>query len=394
MRNAISIDSPAECCGCHACAQICPKHCITMQADAEGFLYPHIDADVCIDCGACEKICPMLHSEPAPISKEPTAYAAINLDEKIRQNSSSGGVFTLLAEQTLDNGGIVFGAAMTADQHSVHHIAIETKEALAALRGSKYLQSSIGDTYLQVRKALKSGREVLFSGTPCQVEGLRTFLQKDYSNLFCVDLICHGVPSPLVWSTYLAEQENRVGAPARRTFFRYKKYGWKTYAVLLEFSNNTAYECVFLHDAFIQSFLRNVCLRPSCYSCHFKKLNRVSDITLADYWGIQNQYPDMDDNKGTSLVFVHSEKGQHHIDSLRTSMRLLEVPVAQAIKENPSMTISAHPHKQRKRFFKYLGKMPFESLVAKYCNSEKSLKSRIKILLKKLAHSVKANKNR
>lgn len=380
----IQIQKKQDCCGCHACAQICPKHCITMQPDAEGFLYPNIDESACIDCGSCEKVCPIIHSTREPSNRKPMAYAAMNLDENIRLASSSGGVFTLLAEQTIDKGGIVFGAAMSEDQHSVHHIAVETKTGLTALRGSKYLQSAIGDTYLQARKALWHGRKVLFSGTPCQIEGLRTFLQKDYPNLFCVDLICHGVPSPLVWDTYLTEQEKSAGAPARRTFFRHKKYGWKTFAVLLEFANNTAYERVASADTFMQAFLRNACLRPSCYACHFKKMNRVSDITLADYWGIQNQYPEMNDNKGISLVLVHSEKGQCCLNELGHFSHLKSVPVAQALINNPAMCCSVRAHKHRRQFFSHLGRMSFSKLVATYARDEIPIRRIILCYLKSI----------
>ena len=295
----IHIQNKIDCCGCHACAQICPQHCITMQPDAEGFLYPQIDETACIHCNLCEKVCPILQSLEEPKDKTPAAYAAINKDDDIRRQSSSGGVFTLLAEYILAQGGVVFGAAMADDQRSVRHIAVETPEDLAALRGSKYLQSTIGNTYGEAKQALQAGRKVLFTGTPCQIEGLKSFLQgREYPNLYCMDVICHGVPSPLAWQTYVSEQETRAGVPARRTFFRHKKYGWKTFALLLEFSNNKAYECVLSKDAFMQAFLQNACLRPSCHACHFKKLNRVSDITVADYWGVQNQQPDMDDDKG------------------------------------------------------------------------------------------------
>ena len=380
----IHIENQSMCCGCNACAQICPKHCITMQPDAEGFLYPQVDESACIHCDLCEKACPILQSPQESKGKVPDAYSAINKNEEVRGQSSSGGVFSLLAEQTIQRGGVVFGAAMADDQHGVHHIVVETPEGLAALRGSKYLQSEVGNTYNEARQALQAGREVLFSGTPCQIEGLRTFLQQDYPNLLCVDVICHGVPSPLVWNTYLAQQEARAGAQARRTFFRYKKYGWKTYALLLEFSNNKVYECVLSRDAFMQAFLRNACLRPSCHSCRFKKLNRASDITLADYWGIQDQYPEMDDDKGTSLVLVHSEKGQRYLDALCTQLRIKDSPIEQALIGNPSMLHSAKAHRRRKQFFDNLGKMPFDALVAKYCKPERSLKNRLKSMLKKI----------
>ena len=383
--DVLDVISKEQCCGCQACAQACPKQCILMKADKEGFLYPHIEESLCIKCGVCKKVCPILcPEETEPVSKKPTAYAAVCLDEKIRSKSSSGGIFTLLAERTLSKGGVVIGAAMTHDQRGVHHIAVETNEKLAELRGSKYMQSSIGDTYSLAQKMLQNGREVLFSGTPCQIEGLYAFLQKDYPNLCCVDLICHGVPSPFVWSTYLEEQEKCANASVWRTFFRNKKCGWKTYAVLLEFSNNTAYERVFFQDAYMQAFLQNICLRPSCYKCRFKKLNRISDITLADYWGIQDQYPDMDDNKGTSLALIHSEKGQYYLDMCYNQLRLKEVPVLQAISGNPSMLRSACPHRYRKQFFDHLGKIPFDRLVEKYCKRTHTLKELVIILLKQM----------
>lgn len=380
----IHIENKMDCCGCHACAQMCPKHCITMCADTEGFLYPQVDTTTCINCGACEKVCPIMQVQPSPEKTAPNAYAAINLDGPTRAQSSSGGVFTLLAERTIRNGGIVFGAAMAEDRHSVRHIAVETMEELAALRGSKYLQSTIGEVYGQVQAALRFGREVLFSGTPCQIEGLRAYLQKEDPNLLCVDIICHGVPSPRVWDTYLTEQETRAGAPARRTFFRHKKYGWKMYAVLLEFTNNTAYERIFEQDSFMQAFLRNACLRPSCFHCRFKKLNRVSDITLADYWGIQNQHPEMDDDKGTSLVLIHSAKGRQRIDALGAQLRLLEVPVEQALSGNPSMLHSVKPHRNRQQLFANLGKMEFDKLVEVYCQPETSRKAALVRRLKKM----------
>lgn len=376
----------SDCCGCHACAQICPKRCITMRPDEEGFLYPQVDETVCIHCDACEKVCPVLHKQHSKEKKtlEPEAYAGINVNEKIRQQSSSGGIFTLLAEQTLHMGGVVFGAAMAEDQHSVHHIAVESAEQLGSLRGSKYLQSEIGETYLQVREQLQKCRKVLFSGTPCQVEGLHAFLHREDPNLLCVDIICHGVPSPLVWDRYLTEQEARAGASAKQAFFRNKQHGWKTYTLLLDFSNNTTYAKAFAKDSFMKAFLQNICLRPSCYACHFKKLSRVSDITLADYWGIQDQYPEMDDDKGTSLVIVHSEKGKRCIELLGDKVRLKKVPVEQALRGNPSMLHSAEMHKQRKQFFSQLGKKPFDCVVDTCCRGKITVKRIIRAVLKRM----------
>lgn len=378
----IDIKSKRNCCGCHACAQICPRQCITMKPDEEGFLYPQIDETSCIHCNLCDRVCPILHVASENKEKRPAAYAAINKNEDVRAKSSSGGIFTLLAEYILAQNGIVFGAAMSADQYSVHHIAIETPEGLEVLRGSKYLQSTIGDTYKQAKKTLQKGYKVLFTGTPCQIEGLKSFLQgENYPNLYCMDLICHGVPSPLVWKAYVTEREKFAGAHVEKVFFRYKKNGWKTYALLFEFCNNKAYESILPKDPFMQAFLQNACLRPSCHSCQFKKLNRVSDITVADYWGIQNQYPDMDDDKGTSLVLVHSAKGKELFEAVAQQMKFKEVSPRQALRENPAMTSSAIPHRLRKLFFKNIGVLPFKKLVQRYARPSFSWrKSAVKIL--------------
>lgn len=382
----IKIEYKMKCSGCAACAAICPKQCITMRSDEEGFFYPEIDSSTCIHCNRCEQVCPIIQTrvlQEPNVLKSPVAYAAYNLDESTRLSSSSGGMFTLLAEKVLQEKGIVFGAAMSEDQHSVSHIAVENVEDLEKLRGSKYLQSNTDGVYPKVSEELETGRRVLFSGTPCQVEALHTFLGREYENLLCVDLICHGVPSPKVWDKYISYQEDRAGAPARRTFSRHKKYGWKTFAVLFEFSNNTAYEQILSKDLFMQAFLQNACLRPSCHSCAFKKLNRLSDITLADFWGIQDIAPEMDDDKGTSLVIVHTAKGQKVFDSLKNEMRFLEVEIAKALAGNPAMTASVPEHKCRRQFFAHLDTMPFDVLVKKYAKPQRSWKGTLVSLLQK-----------
>lgn len=203
----IHITNRQDCCGCAACAQRCPKQCISMKEDAEGFLYPTVDTEVCIDCGLCEKVCPELNSGR---ERQPQkVYAAINKDEKIRLGSSSGGVFTALAEQTIDEGGVVFGARFDENWEVVHAYT-ETKEGLTAFRGSKYVQSRIGNAYKDAERFLRNGRKVLFTGTPCLVMGLKLYLGRDYDNLLTVDFLCHGVPSPKAWRLYLKEEVARM----------------------------------------------------------------------------------------------------------------------------------------------------------------------------------------
>ena len=378
----IRIQEKHNCCGCRACAQICPKGCIKMCADNEGFLYPVIDEESCIQCGLCEKVCPVLQNT---VKKQevPKAYAAYNLKEDVRLSSSSGGVFTLFAEYVLDQGGAVYGAAM--DNIKVKHIRVTDREGLELLRGSKYVQSDIGRTYIQAKTDLEAGQTVLFTGTPCQIEGLKAFLRKDYDNLVTMDIICHGVPSPMVWEKYVALQEAFAGAPAERMNFRYKKYGWKAFAMQLEFSDKSEYVRRHGEDLFMKAFLYDLCLRPSCYQCSFKKINRVSDITVADFWEIEDICPEMDDDKGTSLVLIHSQRGSDLFGAVSEKMRYQTVDFAESTKYNPAMISSAAMPKHRDIFMeKVCATQDFEGLVRQYATKKLTAKERIKKILRKL----------
>lgn len=274
-----------------------------MQEDEEGFLYPHVDKENCINCGLCEKVCPVINqSEP---HKPLKVYAAKNPNEEIRMASSSGGIFTLLAERTINNGGVVFGAKFN-DKWEVVHDFTETVEGIAPFRGSKYVQSTIGDNFQKAEQFLKQGREVLFTGTPCQIAGLHKYLRKDYSNLIAVDVVCHGVPSPLVWREYLKEISGNE--TLKSISFRDKSTGWKSYSTKYAFKD----KCIMQKaskDIYIQGFLKNLYLRPSCYACPSKAGKSESDITIADYWGIQVKHQELDDDKGVGLILVNNEKG-------------------------------------------------------------------------------------
>lgn len=333
----ITIKDKKDCCGCHACASICAKHCITMQPDEEGFLYPVVDKDACTDCGLCEKVCPVINqSEPRKPLK---VYAAKNKNEEIRHQSSSGGIFTLLAEKIIAEGGVVFGARFD-EEWNVIHSWTDTIEGIAAFRGSKYVQSTIGDTYREAREFLKQGRTVLFSGTPCQIAGLKKYLRKDYDNLLTVDVVCHGVPSPLVWRTYLKETREQLRAERgigknsvplsmdelpviTGISFRDKTNGWKKYGFRLRYAafeaakNTVSASAIkeetemlqpFKDNIFMQGFLANLYLRPSCYACSVRSGKSGSDISIADFWGVQNYYPEFDDDKGVGLILVNSDK--------------------------------------------------------------------------------------
>ena len=345
----MSSPEKANCTGCYACAAVCPERCISLENDPEGFWYPSVDETKCIDCGGCEAVCPLISQRE--VESEPTAYACIGRDEAVRLDSSSGGVFTLLAERIIDRGGVVFGAGFNGD-FSVSHSFVETKEDLARFRGSKYVQSGIKETFGQAKDFLEEGREVLFSGTPCQIAGLQSYLDRSYDNLLSVDIICHGVPSPKVWQKYIAYRENQAGEKARRIAFRDKVKGWKRFSLSVEFSDQKRYSQTFERDYFMQAFLKNICLRPSCYSCAFKSLHRPSDITLGDFWGVQSILPDMDDDKGTSLIFVNSARGRSMFSGIKGDMRCQEVDIEQSVRGNSAATRSVASHGMRETFLR------------------------------------------
>ena len=310
----LQIINKEDCCGCSACVQICPKCCISMYEDNEGFLYPEINKDICVNCHLCENVCPVLHQgNPHQTLR---TYAAKNKKEDIRSQSSSGGVFSLLAEYIIDRGGVVFGARFN-EKWEVIHDYVEVKEGIAAFRGSKYVQSQIGDSYKKVEFFLKQSREVLFSGTPCQIAGLNYYLRKKYDNLLTVDLVCHGVPSPGVWRKYLRDQIlNKDQSRISNIQFRDKRLGWKNFSFTIwGYSNiNKNVPTILLteslkNNVFMIGFLKNLYLRPSCYNCPCRNFKSGSDITIGDYWGVENYYHTYDDDKGVSLVCVNTSYG-------------------------------------------------------------------------------------
>ena len=360
----IRITDKKDCCGCHACASACARHSITMQEDNEGFLYPVVDTSTCTDCGLCEKVCPIINQD-AP-RKPLKVYAAKNRDEEIRRQSSSGGIFTPLAETVIRDGGVVFGAKFNKEWNVIHAWT-DTIEGIADFRGSKYVQSTIGDTYREAREFLKQGRKVLFSGTPCQIAGLRKYLRKEYDNLLTVDVVCHGVPSPLVWRKYLEETRENLRAErdaGKNTVssslmdlpvitgisFRDKTHGWKKFGFRLRYAASEAagnsvpisakdkentFQQSFPENVFMKGFLKNLYLRPSCYACAARSGKSRSDISIADFWGVQNYYPEFDDDKGIGLVLVNTEKGRKVYE--QTNADSIESTYEQGLNHNPCL---------------------------------------------------------
>lgn len=287
-------------------------------------------------------------------------YACYNTDKDVRLSSSSGAVFSSLAENVLEQQGVVYGVAMSVDCYSAEFISVTSKEQLTKLRGSKYLQAKIGNTYRSVKEALSSGKLVLFSGTGCQVNGLKSFLGKDYENLICVDVICHGAPSPALWKKYAIYQEQTNGGKLESVNFRCKDDSWVDFGM----KENQLYISKDA-DSFMRMFLRNYCLRPACYECHAKHYKK-SDMTIADFWGIENVAPEMNDGRGTSLVITRTEKGQELFESIKNELKWKEVSYEEGVKGNPSEYSSVARPQQRDTFFTDLEKLPFEEMEKKY----------------------------
>lgn len=360
----IQITDKSKCCGCEACVQICPKDCISFCQDKEGFFYPNVNVSECIRCGACERVCPAIcQSEP---SKPLYICAAKNPDESIRMASSSGGIFTLLAEHFVNQNGVVFGAKFN-EKWDVVHGYTETIEGIAEFRTSKYVQSRIGDSFCVARKFLKQGRKVLFSGTPCQIAALKLFLHSDYENLLTVDVVCHGVPSPKVWRLYLKaiikdsslSLDNSV---IEHITFRDKSSGWKNYSVSYFFSKvikegyskRTLRSNVYREEPYMKSFLSNISVRPSCFHCPSKGGRSMADFTLGDFWGIDHQMSDFDDDKGVGMVLLNSQLAIKIFKEL--SIIEYEVSVESAFIYNSLYSRSVKLHPNRSKFFHKLDK--------------------------------------
>lgn len=360
----VNLTDKLHCTGCAACKAVCQREAISMQADEEGFLYPHVDASKCINCGMCQRICPSL--KPAEARRPRNVYAAMAKDEALRLASSSGGVFSLLANDVLSKGGVVFGAAFDHNDWHVFHKFVENKTDLSELRGSKYLQSDIGGCYRQVKAFLDAGRLVLFSGTPCQIAALNKFLalQKgtSFDNLLLVDVVCHAVPSPLAWRRYLEKRMDGFGKISSISF-RSKNFGWKKFSLSIVFANEKEYLSALNDDPFMRGFLVELCNRPSCHNCPCKNLRSGSDVTIADFWGVDTQLPGMDDDKGTSLVLVNTEKGAESFAAISHVVNCKAGQFDDAVKYNTAIVRPTSPHRNRSRFFCNVNKSDFDVLV-------------------------------
>lgn len=364
--DMIEIKNKTNCSGCYACINACPKNCISMKTDKEGFRYPEINSEICISCGLCEKVCPLLGGADN-VRKERKgikSVACYNREEEALSKSSSGGAAYLLGEYVVKNGGAVFGVVgdMTT---KVQHIMAETMEELKLIQGSKYLQSHVDMNYRLAKSQLETGRLVLFTGTPCQIAGLYGYLGKDYDNLVTVDLVCHGVPSEKVFEKYISEHEKKAGKKVI-SFFRDKADGWKPVLFSYVYEDGTKLTETGRKDKFNMGFTTNLYQRPSCYTCPFAPMERIGDITAGDWLGGE-KYKELDtENKGLSMLVINSPKGERFYEIIKSSMETREYSVEEAVKESVHLGAKPHTNFMRKDFFVHFDKMSFEQLYKRY----------------------------
>ena len=366
-----------KCTGCTACMNICPKGAISMVEGEDGFKYPVIDQDKCINCGLCKKTCPVINTkENKSLNK---CYVAFNKDEETRLKSSSGGIFSLIANYILEQKGLVIGAAFN-ENNELKHIAIEKKKELPKLMGSKYLQSDLNNIFKYIKENIKE-KKILFVGTPCQIGGLKAFIKKDYDNLICIDLVCHGVPSPKLFKKYIEELEKENGKLINYNF-RDNSTGWDTYSNTATFKNKTITEDR-KENNYMKLFLSDIALRQSCFNCNFKLGNKYSDITLGDFWGIKNHYPEMYNKTGVSAIIINTEKGNEIFKEIINNLEYKECKLEEIVSGNPSIKISGKEPKNRNKFFKEIDKLSVQELSNKY-KKKFSILNKIKRKIKSL----------
>lgn len=370
-----------KCFGCMACYNICPVNAINIIEDKEGFLRPEIQQDKCIGCKKCTSACAAIKNvERDNKTFEQQTYACWNKDEDIRRNSTSGGLFTVMANNILKENGIVFGASFD-NKLSIVHSAIDEKDDIVKFRGSKYVQSNIGNTYKEAKEFLDKGKSTFFTGTPCQIAGLYKFLGKEYNNLYTCDLICHGVPSPKVYKSYISYMEDKYRSKIKSINFRYKEPGWMIFSMKIKFENGKVYVKSTLDDNYIRGFLRELFLRPSCHSCIFTNTDRKGDITIADFWGYKNtdkKY--INDDRGISLAIINSKNGEKLFEACKKDLVYLKRDLDEAIKGNRCLSSCFPPSPKRKEFWDNYNSKSFKYVIKKYMYAEPlPIKTKVRI---------------
>ena len=358
------------CTGCMACYNICPNNAIIKRIDDEGFIVPNINESKCVGCNKCVKVCPILNKKLKTPEKQ-TAIKGWAKDEQILRNSSSGGVFSIIANDIIKKKGVVYGAAFDT-YFNVKHCQAENNDELVRLRGSKYVQSDIDITYKTVLKNLEKGINVLFTGTPCQVAGLNSFLQnKIFENLLTIDLVCHGVPSPKIFKSYIEYLQKRNGGKITSYNFRDKKWCWMRYNSTVTFSNDSVYYGKWETDAYMRGFLRELFLRKSCHSCQFANMNRQSDITLADFWSYHCKKGEIKNNeRGCSLILLNSDKGRRVFENIKDSLISYPITLQEAQECNQSLSRCFPENPLRESFWRDFYEKGFEGVCNEYLYPE------------------------
>ncbi len=354
------------CTGCEACVNICKRNCIIMAENEQGFLYPSIDTTRCSSCGLCAKVCPV--NTPVERSPHKHVYASLSTEDAQRAASTSGGIFPLLAEAVLSEGGYVYGVILD-DTFTVRHAEAHTLSEIAPMRGAKYVQSSVGSCYQLTESRLKSGSKVLFTGTPCQIAGLRNFLKKDYPNLLTADILCHGVPSPGLFRKYVKHEESVAHAPMKHIRFRTKEIGWKSSVCVRTFQNGVEHH---EGDSFVPGFLDCLSLRESCFSCPYASDVRCGDITLGDFWGYKESAPEYieDDDKGISLVLINTPKGEAAYKKIQKYVAYAKRTIDDAKKCNEVLSHPESKPKIAEQFWQDSLSMDWSDLSAKYISPQ------------------------
>lgn len=382
------VNNKSECCGCSACYSICPNKAITMQQDDEGFLYPKIDFDKCIGCKKCINVCAFKNRIKKYSINRPEFYAVKIKNDNERVKSQSGGLFVALSNSILKRKGRVYGCIIDENFEAIH-IGTDNAKIRDKMRKSKYVQSRINESYKIVKEDLEANKEVLFSGTPCQIDGLKNYLGKDYNNLYLVDIICHGVPSPMVWKNYLKWQESKNEGKCKKVIFRNtEKFGWRSHIETFELKVNNEMKTID-STLYTNLFYSHLIVRPSCFSCPYKNINRSSDITIGDYWGIEKIDKDFEDTKGVSIAIINSGKGKRLFEEIKPEIVFKKTTVENSLQEP-----LVKPYKQprnRDKFWKDYKSKSLNKIINKYAkhgikwktiNFLRKIKHRLVIVLK------------
>ncbi len=359
-----------KCTGCSACYNICPKNAISMKQDNKEFLYPKIDWNKCIKCNLCEKICPSITKQNCIEEryKQPLVKAAWSKNEEIRINSTSGGLFSELAKGFMQGEAFVVGAVYNKDFFVEHYIT-NNENDLKLLRQSKYVQSNKKKIFSEIKVLLDKGKKVLFVGAPCEVMGLYSFLRKTYKNLYTIDFLCLGTNSPKVYRKFLETLSKKYGSKIKKIWFKNKTYGWNLFSTKIEFENGQSYLKDRKHDYFMRGYIgkNKFYIRESCTQCQYKGFPRIADISLGDFWGLGKKYPELDENKGTSVVLINSNKGKEIYDNVLSNIKSYDKKIEDALPGNFALLHSPKLDKRVNEFFIDIDKIPFDELIEKYC---------------------------